>query len=331
MNYDLLLSWISERGEGGLTSFRRAHDWLTTDTDTDQRRWSWTLQSLQSLGHVEVDWSRRQWAAAPPTIATMVGGGGFAFLSGARTRWFLQRIENLEHDAEIGYLADSVLLEDPVPQALGPSLQLLTLSSGQDVATLCDALGVRYAPYAADTLLALLPPLSAVLQTGRRDELPGGVFPTRMGDSSPGRPLFDEVIESVDPSPGAYCVPLFDVPRFFYVHRAGDVFEAGYGDVVYAELRRQDRHVLRWSAGDSSLLVPARLRLPELYERAAVLRTGLLPILESNLQVGRALTLLYRNIDLAFARQLGEGLGQQVEVVEAGSSNTVRRLGSHSS
>lgn len=185
MNYDLLLSWISERGEGSLTSFRRAHDWLATNTEADLPRWTWTLQSLQSLGHVEVDWSRRRWAAAPPTIATMVGGGGYAYLCGARTQWFMRRIENLEQDAEIGYLADNVLLENPVTQLSGPSLQLLTLASDDEIATLCEALGVRYAPCAADTLLALLPPLSAMLQIGRRDELPGGVFPTRMGDSTP--------------------------------------------------------------------------------------------------------------------------------------------------
>jgi hypothetical protein len=338
MDYDLLLSWASERGGGSLTSFRHAHDWLAGQHPSDsQHHWTWALQSLQALGHIEVSWPQRRWEAAPPTIATMPNGGGYAFLCGARPAWLLRRIDGLEADPTLGHLAQSVLLERPIPQSGGPALRLLTLESDQDLHTLCTALGLRYAANAGDQLASVLPPLSASLKVGRRDDLPGGVFPARMGDSQPGTPLFNEVVEDLSPPPGGYCTRLYDVARYFYVHTSGDVFEASRGEVVYAELRRRGRNVLRWSRRDGALLVPARMRLPELYERAAVLRTGLLPqvgpLLRAGDGRGAALWLTYRNVDLALARALAEGLGQGIRVVEddnaapAGRARSARPTG----
>lgn len=327
MNHNLLLSWASERGRGSLTSFRKAHDWLAADADPAGLHWTWALQSLQSLGHIEVSWQRRRWAATPTTIATTVNGGGYAFLCGARTHWLLRRIAFLDTDPDLSNLAQSVILELPIPQLVGPDLQLLTLDSDHDIDVLCTALGVRFAPCAADRLLTLLPPLSAILRVGRRNELPGGVFPTRMSDSQPGAPLFNEIVEDLPPQAGGYCTRLYDVSRYFYVHTNGDVFEASRGEVIYAELRRQDRHVLRWSEADSALRVPARMRLPELYERAAVLRTGLLPTIDRRPNESGAQWLKYRNIDLSFAQILGEGLGQEVQQFEDGANPALGKPG----
>lgn len=321
MDHELLLSWASERSQGSMTSFRKVHDWLTGQHPSDSHdHWTWALQSLQTLGHLEVNWAHHRWEAAPPTIATMPNGGGYAFLCGARPAWLLRRISGLDEDATLGHLAQSVLLERPIPQDRGPSLQLLTLESDQDIVTLCNALGLRFAAHASDQLAAVLPPLSATLQVGRRGELPGGVFPTRMGDGRPGLPLFGDIVEDLNPRPGAYCTRLYDVARYFYVHTSGDVFESSRGEVIYAELRRQDRHVLRWSWRDGVLLVPARMRLPELYERAAVLRTGLLPrvgpLPGQDRKPGRPFWLTYRNVDLDLANRLADGLGQRIQILE---------------
>jgi hypothetical protein len=316
MNYDTLLQWISERGTGSLTSFRQAYDWLVS-ARPGADHWTWALQSLQSLGHIEVDQERRQWEAAPSTIATLVGGGGYALLCGARPRWFLHRLDSLATDPDLEHLASSIMLERPVPQDHGPSLRLITLDEGPEAAEVCAALGVAYSPFAADQLLHLLPSLTDTLRAGRRAEtgLPGGVFPTRMGAGEPGRPLFAEILNQDCSIPGAYCMALFDTRRYFYLHRPGDVFEAGRGEVIYAELRRRDQHVLRWESGDDSVLVPGRFRLPQLYERAAVLRTGMLPGVETiAMSSGPAMFLRYRNIDRGFAEYLGKQLGQQLTV-----------------
>lgn len=330
MKYDALLQWVSERGNGSLTSFRQAHDWLASEEPgaAEGEHWTWALQSLQSLGHLEIDWEAHRWEVAPSTIATLVGGGGYALLCGARPGWFLRRLDSLATDPDLAYLADSIVLERPVPQNRGPSVQLVTLDEDEDAAQVCAALGVEYSPFAADQLLHLLPSLTDLLRAGRRanPELPGGVLPTRMGAGEPGQPLFEEMGDSDRITVGAYRMALFDTRRYFYVHRPGDTFEAGRGEVIYAELRRRERHVLQWDKSDGSLLVPSRFRLPELYERAAVLRTGLLPGVEtSGFSKERANFFRYRNIDQSFASFLAGQLGQQLEVTSGAPAGETRQ------
>ncbi len=315
MNYEMLLQWVSERGDGSLTAFRQAHDWLA-QAEPDRGHWTWALQSLQSLGHVEVDWEARRWEVAPSTIATIVGGGGYALLCGARPRWFVRRLDCLDSDPDLAHLADSIVLERPVPQDHGPSLQLVTLDEEREAAEICEALGVQYSPFAADQLLHLLPRLTYLVHAGRRIQpgLPGGVLPTRMGVGEPGRPLFEDMHDPDHLTAGAYRMALFDTRRYFYVHGTDEVFEAGRGEVIYMELRRRGQQVLRWDETDLSLLVPSRFRLPQLYERAAVLRTGLLPGTEPDTR-SHALFFRYRNVDRAFAEFLADLLGQELAVV----------------
>jgi hypothetical protein len=327
MNYDTLLQWVSERGDGSLTAFRQAHDWLTQG-DAHSGHWTWALQSLQSLGHIEVDWEARRWEVAPPTIATIVGGGGYALLCGARPRWFLRRLDSLDSDPDLAHLADSIVLERPVPQDHGPSLQLVTLDEEREAAEICEALGVQYSPFAADRLLHLLPRLTYLVRAGRRTEpgLPGGVLPTRMGAGEPGRPLFEDIIDPDHLTAGAYCMALFDTRRYFFMYRNDEVFEAGRGEVIFMELRRRGQHVLRWDETDRSLLVPSRFRLPQLYERAVVLRTGLLPSTEPDART-HALLFRYRNIDRAFAEVLADLLGQKLAVSGGASEAKLAKSG----
>lgn len=314
MDYDLLLRWASERAEGSLTSFREAYDWLS-QADEKSDHWTWALQSLQSLGHLEVDWTTRRWEVAPPTIATIAGGGEYALLCGARPGWFMRRLCHPDIDGDAARAADGIVLEQPVSQKGGPSLRLVKLGK-ENAAEVCARLGVQYSPLAGDQLLTLLPRLTLLIRAGLKSDasLPGGVFPTRMGVGVGKRPLFEDMENPLEIGPGAYCMTLFDTKRYFFVHKDGPVFESGRGEVVYMELCRRGQSVLRWDVNCQSLLVPARFRLPQLYERAAVLRTGLLPTTFTDEQ-SRATCLRYRNIDQSFARLLSRQLFQELEEV----------------
>jgi hypothetical protein len=322
MDYDLLLRWVSERAEGSLSAFRQAHEWLS-QAEADDYHWTWTLQSLQVLGHLEVDWTTRRWEVAPPTIATIAGGGGYALLCGARPRWFMRQLDRLSTNPDPDAPGRSIFLERPVPQDHGPSLRLVMLDQ-EKAAEVCAGLGVQYSPFAADQLLSLLPRLTLLIRAGLRPEegLPGGVFPTRMGAGEIGRPLFEDMENPQQVGPGAYCMKLFDTRRYFFVHESGPVFESGRGEVVYMELCRRGQGVLRWDEASQVLLVPTRFRLPQLYERAAVLRTGLLPTTCTDMQ-SRAVYLRYRNIDYSFANILSRQLFQQLEVVAEPSDASV--------
>lgn len=329
MDHELLLRWCSERAAGTLQSFRAAHEWLE-DIPSVRRvgaaaavsrpeRWTWSLRSLQALGHLEVDWVGRRWNAAPPVVTTLTDGGGFALLCGTRPGALLRRLDDLGNDSDpqLRELSDEVVFDLPVPQDGGPDLRLLQARQTSDLRELCTLLGIELVDRAADRLLRALPGLNGLLLPGARTDLPGGVAPAQMTE------LPDQLFTELDHDTGeagSYEIRLYDVPRYFHRAGPGRVFEAERGAVVYAELRRTDRHVLRFDPTRRLLLVPPRLRLPSLYERAATLRSGLLPRLEhvaqppgSDGKHRSTLTLLsYANIDLRFARRLATLLGQRL-------------------
>lgn len=332
MDHDLLLRWCSERASGSLQTFREAHEWLAelgpeqsvaaSALVSERDRWTWSLRSLQALGHVEVDWVARRWHAAPPVVSTLTDGGGFALLCGARTGALLRRLDGLASDPDprLRDLADGVVFDLPVPQPGGPALRLLQAPDAADAGELCGRLGIEFVDRAADQLLRVLPRLNELLLAGRRSDLPGGVAPARMSEM-PDRLFVDLDCDAGEP--GGYEVRLYDAPRYFY--RAGPqrVYEAERGAVVYAELRRTKRHVLRYDPASQTLLVPPRLRLPSLYERAVTLRSGLLPHLVKVAQPAvetpghtRTLQLLgCVNTDLPFAERLAGLLGQQLQLL----------------
>jgi hypothetical protein len=331
MDHDLLLRWCSERSSGSLRTFKEAHQWLQelgSGQSVASRqialvprrdRWTWSLQSLQALGHVEVDWPTRRWSAAPPVVTTLTDGGGFALLCGARPGALLRRLDGLlrDPDERLRDLAANVVFDLPVPQHGGPALRLLQAPDTHDAQELCALLGIEFVDRAADRLLRVLPRLNELLMPGVRRDLPGGVAPARM--TGPPPRLFVDLDHDTG-EPGAYEVRLYDAPRYFYRHSPARVYEGERGAVVYAELRRTDRQVLRYDPSSQTLLVSPWLRLPSLYERAATLRSGLLPHLEEDprtmgeesARTRSTRMLRYVNIDLPFAERLAELLGQRL-------------------
>ena len=47
---------------------------------------SWAARTLATLGHLEIDWLDRNWAAAPTILTILPDAGAHALLIGSRTR-----------------------------------------------------------------------------------------------------------------------------------------------------------------------------------------------------------------------------------------------------
>ena len=312
MSHELLLAWISERGEGTLASYRSAVEWLRGADEP----WTRSLTALQSLGHVDVDWVARRWRAAPPAFAVLDDTGGYALLTGSRPRWLEDRLDALQDDPdpEVRGLADEVVLQEPVRQHEGPGVRYVTYEHADLLRDLADRLRVGYLERPSEQLAQRLPALNELLVSGKGRPLPGGFAVSRMSDA-PG-PLFRETEDIT--KPGAYEFHTYGAHRFFYRHSAADAFEAEKGVVIYAELRRQQRHVLRWDPQHNWLLVPARMRLPLPHDRVLVLRTGVLPDYLDEVRLGPSATRLrdmvrYRHIDRLTATSVARSLGQKLQ------------------
>ncbi|MEV0680552.1 hypothetical protein AB0I60_28955 [Actinosynnema sp. NPDC050436] len=292
--HDLLLGWMSERHKGSFERFRETWTWLFREEDP--RWWRRTLNDLQTLGHVEIDGGR--WETATPTITTLPNSGGYALLCGKRTDRLVRAIEGNTH---------GIRLARPVAQSAGPSVQLIEYEAISALASACADLGIRFERVVSDRLLESSPTLNDLLLSRKiPDQLPGGVQPTVLGDDL----NFHEQENCRGTQPGAYCVELFRQQRYFYRHGAppAPLFECGLQVVRYAELRRvragQQRTPVKsspveWDRDTGQLRVAKGRRLPELFERATVLRSGFLPTWDNGLR-----RWVYHNIDEEFSQLL---------------------------
>lgn len=296
--HDLVLAWMSDRRQGTLDHFRDAWTWVFIDRDP--RWWRQSLQGLQALGHVEVFENR--WEIAAPAVTTLEDGGGYALLCGARPPSLLSALRASPRGVE---------LVQSIPQRDGPSLQLIGYDSEDQLAAVCEDLGVNFERTVADRMLELAPTLNDVLIARRiKDGMPGGALLSELKKDL----SFSEEDDSRGATPGAYCHELFRQRRYFYRHGEppNPLFESGLQEVRYAELRRlyaaehgsfaQPRQ-LDWDENTRQLLVERRQRLPMIYEKATVLRSGLLPSWSASRQ-----RWTYHNVSESFQRILAEKL-----------------------
>lgn len=315
-----LLDWCSERGEGSLRSFEDAHNWLKGDPiakGVDD--WGLSAYKLQVLGHIELVWGGEgRWAVAPPVISVLDRSGGNALLVGARPRWLMERLAQLPDDSNpvLQELAQRVMLDEPrdQPGKDGPPALFVTARSDDDIRTLCLAMGIHFEHRLASRLRDALPTIDSYIDMGWGAPPPPGFAPRRFDLRAPKR--WREVDD--DTEPGAYEFTRYGPPRYFFIGGSGRA-EVEKWIAVYAELRRIGRDVLFYRHGDRTLLVPARLPLPLLYARCAVLRSGLLPTYRPapppgmDQDLGPALE--YQNMTPKLASAIATAVGQRLRTI----------------
>lgn len=315
--FDALFLWCSEVGHGTVASFRQSFSWLAETQGPSALTWAGALANFSALGHVEVDWERGKWAVAPTVLATMPNSGGFALLVGGQPRWLLRDLDRLEdhEDREIRELSADVVFQPPVIQRSGPSARYVAIENEDSAQDLCKRLGIHYGGWVADELAAMLPSLPTMLR--ERGELvgPAGIDPQRM--TTGGRDQWAPC--DTDRPDGAYVYKRHGPPHYVF-RLEGRGFVADKRTVVYAELARTERWVLRYDAARREMLVPARMQLPMPHNRASVLNSGLLPTLSKPDPSGRPSVLdscvRYINIDLPFAQTVARSLEQRLQLVQ---------------
>ncbi|MEV3896138.1 hypothetical protein [Streptomyces anulatus] len=323
---DELLMWCSERGDGSLAAFHETYAWLASRAQGRQELdWRIALYNLQALGHVEIDWENNRWSVTPPVLTSLANSAGHSLLVGQRPLWLLDRLDNLQNDPapQSAQLAQSVLPLPAVGQQGGPSVRLVATPDLDDARALCEALGIYFQDRTADQLARRLPGLREMLAQ-KRGALrgPGGVEPQRMSD---GNEIWEDIEGPGEPPLyGAYRYQRYNTKR--YVYWIGDLgFVADKRAVIYAQLARSKRWVLRYDAQHQELYSPIRMQLPQLHARAAVLRSGLLPQPSSlrpssttaprRPESGRSHFVKYVNIDEPFARMVADSLHQELQFV----------------
>lgn len=297
---DLLMRWVGEEAAGTWPGFRRAHDWLLSESGAPSAVPAWrTAWTLASLGHMEVDWVEERWAAAEPCLTTLPSAGAIAVLVGARPRALEESFWRYA-DAE----APPDLLPATASSPGAPTTFYVQYGTEDVLMDFADRLGVRVERRAAETLGRNLPEIEKIVEQAEPAAPPPRSFEIQKFNSETLR--WDAAADGHTYGLFRYRAPgevrhlLFDV-GYRHVSR-----EAG----IWAVLAHTGRNVIAYAPDtvNGELRVPRLAGLPLLQARAAVLCTGLVPAFEHG-------TLRFSNVPRQLADRIAASLGQTVEEV----------------
>lgn len=293
---DDLLRWASETGSGSWHHLRDAAAHLARTHSLELRPWQLAVP-LASLGHLDIDWREQRWSVAAPAVALSPGMGLCATLVGARPSRIVERYREATEDLNV--------YPFQLPQRHAPAALFAKCSSVEVTKGVASRLGVPL----------IFDPASGIVE-----ELPSIV----LEEVSPGSPIPNEDgLERFNPingrwrrvsardEEGLYRLDLYG-RSMHRLHRSGDWYsvDKATGQVLLLEGKND---LLFWCEPSSDSRVPSTLEvvtwlgLPPLAERAAVVSSGLVPVISGNRRI-------YRNVARSTATTIAERLGLPLTV-----------------
>ncbi len=269
VNYDRLLHWLTAMGTGGMTAFQSACSALgITGADGESRR---VLRRLRLLGHVETSADGARWSIAPSVLTrvTTAEGEPAYVLCGARTPATVQAL----HEA-------GSVISQPQPFGDAPSVVMARDLDGAHL--LAAGLTCTHVTTAALDLARLLPDIDGWVAL--LPEVPG----VRPHSYRMRRWGVDGFIDTATADvPGLYELSTEDGngrgrgsggTQTFYRDAAGCWRRGDWYGLRYAgQLHADGPAPAGYNETNRELALLADRRLPEVYERALVLASGLLP------------------------------------------------------
>ena len=297
---DGLLRWASEVGSAPWDALRQAAAHLCSSHQIRVRP-SRLTDSLSALGHLDIDWERRVWSVARPTINVVPGLGLCTVLTGSRTYYLEDRYRQAAEDNLIFPMEFPQPIDRYAQRPLAPKLMLAKCTSLEVARELAQRFDANYVEDPATGLVAAM--------RGIEEPPTTQAAPPQHENASWFNPETYDWVEAPPTFPGGlYRQDLgertthlwYDEDRWCHVELPEGQFRA---------IKGLDRPVFRWrpapdNAGQASRFeMPARLRLPTLAERALTVSLGKLPTTHDGWR-------RYRNIPITVAATLANKLGQ---------------------
>src|SRR5690242_9701033 len=156
MQYDALLLYLSEMGEGTWAQFKRAVRAVQQGGDDEDA--AGAARVISALGHAEFAWEpTARWAICPATLVALPRRlQPTAILCGQRSTALLSALQTVAERHGI------VVKEHP--QDGGPKIVQLHAQRVDTLEQLADSLHIRYAQQAIEQLAMCLPPLAALVE-----------------------------------------------------------------------------------------------------------------------------------------------------------------------
>lgn len=301
MSCDLLLYWMTHKGEGSWAGFRRAIAELMRDAPDQNRKARQLKGTLSDLAHVDffVDGSQ-QWRVLPAMLAGLGIDGSAAILCGARTPELILSLQ-----AAAGKLGCEF---SNTPSESGPSRVALS-GAPCEIQRTADESNIVFVPRAANQLLSAVDTVASLVEKAPRDPQPYNWdiesfdFNTRSW------------VEGLQLNAACKFTPRHGVPKFLLHRRHRKFLRLAKRDAVYAAAMLRGVNLLSYDPGSGLLTAPLAAPMPEKLARIACLCTGTEPTIDRGARVYSSVT-----FDIASAILVAAGQSSPVvtELAQAG-------------
>ena len=230
------------------------------------------MRPLGILGHVEVDWRARRWAATPTTLTTIPQLPGRLLICGARPSHLT---EHLRQVADVGGY-DVLVDDEPIAQQVTGPATVLIDADPTDAPDFATAAGVRFQPAAHRAIASVLAPVR--LEDVGEPATPDDRFPHCLIDPSTLGERWD--LDTPEGSEGLWAWQTWGRRAARYLRADGQWWylpQAEHGPYLLAPRPIGEEHC-RYEPAHRILIVHAYAPLPTLHARAAVLCSGRLPL-----------------------------------------------------
>jgi hypothetical protein len=266
MSCDLLLYWMTHKGEGTWAGFRRATAELMPDAPDQNRKARQLKGALSDLAHVDffVD-SSQQWRVLPAMLAGLGIDGSAAILCGARTPELIVSLQ-----AAAGKMGCEF---SNTPSESGPSRVALS-GAPCSIQRTADEANIVFVPRAANQLLSVVDTVASLVEKAPRDPQPYNWdvesfdFNTRSW------------VEGLQLNAACKFTPRHGVPKFLLHRRHHKFLRLAKRDAVYAAAMLRGVRLLSYDAGSWLLTAPLVAPMPEKLARIACLCTGAEPTID---------------------------------------------------
>ena len=283
--YEQLLYWLSALGGGTWESFKKACATLRIE---EPKR---ILRRLRLLGHIEFSPDGSRWSTTPIAIVKITSDSNLeeVMLCGSRS---INLLENLKYKTTLELIKQP--REEAPPcvriQADNPSI---ILNLGEQ---LSKEFSIINAGEVSKLLASILPELTTWKQSLRNLQ---GIVPSLYEWE-----LFDgnDFVSCALPRETGmyrmYNTKISDRPLHTLFYENGCWFQGDWYGLRFLALQHSGQQcIARYEVETKRLAIPVSQRLPEIYERALVLASGILPKYSNS-------WLLYENVDRDVMQQI---------------------------
>jgi len=302
MDYNLLLTYLTEIGGGRWEDFKNTCKTLAQSVNEEELDrgttiWNIAQRNLSRLGHVEFQFGERFiWRVAPPALVSVPPEDSRrAILCGGRNPPFIDRAREA-----CGSLGKEMRLYE---QPEGPDIVIVNDCSPLEAHILAEEIQLSWTDRAVASLFACLPSLDDMLELCQEENPPIG---WRVDKFDVDSLKWEQASQTSDAGLYRYSSPW--QPAEYRLKANGRTLKVPPFVGIYHVIRSAGKQAIFYEEQERILSVKATAKMPELYERAATLCSGFLPVFDSSTLCDK-----FRDVPRQYAEVVAVKLSQPLE------------------